>query len=87
LVIIMARPIKPPEARNTAVNISLPLGLLVRIDEAANQAGLSRSEFLRSIAERALEDADDMAVARARLADDADGWVSLGELPGGVPGG
>ena len=80
LVKPMARPVKPITKRSVAINLSLPLELLVRTDEAAAQAGVSRSEFLRSILERVLEDADDLAVAKARLVDEADGWVSLDEL-------
>jgi predicted DNA-binding protein len=76
----MARPVKPITKRSVAINLSLPLELLARTDEAAAEAGVSRSEFLRSILERVLEDADDLAVAKARLADEADGWVSLDEL-------
>jgi predicted DNA-binding protein len=76
----MARPAASLTKRSVPINFSLPLELLGRMDEMAASAGVSRSEFLRGLIEDALEDADDVAVARARLADDADGWVSLGEL-------
>jgi metal-responsive CopG/Arc/MetJ family transcriptional regulator len=50
------------------------------MDQLAAEAKLSRSEFLRNLIQEALEDAEDLAVSRKRLADEADGWVSLDEL-------
>lgn len=76
----MGRAISSITKRSVAINLSLPLELLARTDEAAAKLGLSRSEFLRTLMERALEDLDDIAVARERLADEADGWVSLDDL-------
>jgi len=82
----MARALVSVTKRSMAVNFSLPLELLGRMDELAARAGVSRSEFLRNLIEQALEDADDIAVATERLADEADGWVSLDELRAGVKG-
>lgn len=66
--------------RSVAVNFTLPLELLALMDQLAAEAKLSRSEFLRNLIQEALEDAEDLAVSRKRLADEADGWVSLDEL-------
>ncbi len=72
----MARPVTPAANRSTAVNFTLPLALLTRLDELAVQAGVSRSEFLRELIEQALEfDALDLALAeeaKRRMADSAD---------------
>jgi predicted DNA-binding protein len=76
----MARPVAAVTKRSIAVNFTLPLELLGRMDELAAGVGVSRSEFLRGLIEQALEDADDIAVSKERLADDRDGWVSLDEL-------
>lgn len=76
----MARALVSVTKRSMAVNFSLPLELLGRMDELAARTGVSRSEFLRDLIEQALEDADDVAVAKDRLADGDDGWVSLDEL-------
>jgi hypothetical protein len=38
---------------------------------------MPRSKSVQSAEERALEDADDIEVAKARLADEADEWVPL----------
>jgi len=76
----MARRVAALTRRSVAVNFTLPLELLALMDQLAAEAKLSRSEFLRNLIEEALEDADDVAVAEARLADEADGWVSLDEL-------
>ena len=76
----MARAVVSMSKRSMAVNFSLPLDLLANLDELAARAGVSRSEFLRGLIEQALEDADDVAVAKERLADEADGWVSLDDL-------
>ena len=76
----MARPVTTPDARNVAINFSLSMRLLALIDEQAARAGQSRSGFMRAILERALEDADDVEVARARLADESDEWIPLERL-------
>ena len=80
LVIPMARPVRPPDARNVAINFSLSMRLLALIDEQAARSGLSRSGFMRAILERALEDAEDVQVAKARLGDESDEWVPLDRL-------
>ncbi|MEN6305248.1 MAG: ribbon-helix-helix protein, CopG family [Armatimonadia bacterium] len=76
----MARQLTTAAKRSVAVNFTLPLELLAQADELARRAGVSRSEYLRHLIEQALEDADDIAVAKERLADETDGWVSLDEL-------
>ena len=43
------------ERRRVSVNVCLDLGLLARLDAAAEQAGTSRSELLRRIVSHALE--------------------------------
>ncbi|MBU0611465.1 MAG: ribbon-helix-helix domain-containing protein [Armatimonadetes bacterium] len=76
----MARAVADITKRSTAINFTLPLELLAHMDELAARSGVSRSEFLRGLIEQALEDAEDVAVAKERLADEADGWVSLDGL-------
>ena len=76
----MARAVADITKRSTAINFTLPLELLARMDELASLAGVSRSRYIRGLIEHALEDADDIAVAGERLADEADGWVSLDDL-------
>jgi hypothetical protein len=84
MVIPMARPVKTPDARNVAINFSLSMRLLTLIDEQAARSGLSRSGFMRAILERALEDAEDIEIAQARLADESDEWVPLDRLVAGA---
>ncbi|MBU0610694.1 MAG: ribbon-helix-helix protein, CopG family [Armatimonadetes bacterium] len=62
--------------RRVAVNISLSVGLLEHLDALAATEGLSRSAYIRAAIERAMEDADDIAVSEARLKDESDPWVS-----------
>ena len=72
----MARPVTPTANRSTAVNFTLPLAMLARLDELAAQAGVSRSEFLRELIQQALEfDAVDLELAeeaKRRMADPDD---------------
>lgn len=76
----MARAVSSMAKRCTAINFTLPLEMLAGVDELAKRAGVSRSLFLRRLIEQALEDADDVTVAKERLADETDGWVSLDDL-------
>ena len=57
--------VRDPERRRVAVNVSLDLGLLSRLDAAAERAGASRSAYLRSLIAGVLEDeaADDARLA------------------------
>lgn len=64
-----------PEARRVAVNVNLTVGLLQELDRLAEGSGLSRSAFIRQAIEHALEDAEDIAVAEARMGDPNDGVV------------
>ncbi|MCE5240501.1 ribbon-helix-helix domain-containing protein [bacterium] len=61
-----------PQARRVAVNINLSVGLLQQIDQLAEALGTSRSALIRSAIEQVLEDASDIAVADARMADPND---------------
>jgi len=49
----MAR-VREPDKRRVAVNVSLDLALLTRLDAAAERAGASRSELLRRLLTEAL---------------------------------
>jgi len=68
--------VTPTANRSTAVNFTLPLAMLARLDELAAQAGVSRSEFLRELIQQALEfDAVDLELAeeaKRRMADPDD---------------
>jgi len=62
--------VQDPERRRVAVNVSLDLGLLARLDAAAEREAASRSELLRRLLRQALEDeeAEDAALAAAAAA-------------------
>jgi len=49
--------------RRVSVNVCLDLGLLARLDAAAEREGASRSELLRQLLSRALEDKEAEAEA------------------------
>lgn len=61
--------------RRVAVNISLSVGLLEHLDALAAGEGVTRSAYIRAAIERAMEDADDIAVSETRLKDENDPWV------------
>lgn len=56
-------------APRVAMSVTITSRLREQIDRAARGQGVSRSEFVRQAVEEALEDLDDVEVARARLAD------------------
>ena len=58
--------------QQVVVNISLAVGLLEKVDQAAEESGVSRAAFIRQALERALEDAEDTAISTARLQDPGD---------------
>lgn len=66
--------------RCVAVTANLSVDLLQELDRLAEKLGLGRSELIRQAIERMLEDADDIAVSEARMADDDDGVVSWAQV-------
>jgi len=58
-----------------AVNVDLSVGLLERIDRLAESTGVTRVALIRQAVEDLLEDAEDIAVSEARLADAEDPLV------------
>lgn len=50
--------VRDPESRRVPVNVSLELGLLARLDAAAERHGASRSAYLRQLLAEALDDDD-----------------------------
>jgi predicted DNA-binding protein len=68
------------EARRVAVNVNLTVGLLERIDRLAETAGVTRSALIRQAIEDMLEDAEDIAISEARLADEDDPLVPWGQV-------
>ena len=50
--------VQDPERRRVAVNVSLDIGLLARLDAAAVRRRMSRSELLRRLVSEALEAED-----------------------------
>lgn len=69
-----------PGCRCVAVKVSLSVDLLQELDRLAETLGLSRSELIRQAIERTLEDADDIAVSEARMADANDGVVPWAQV-------
>jgi metal-responsive CopG/Arc/MetJ family transcriptional regulator len=59
--------VQTAEGRRVAVNVSLDLGLLARLDAAAGREGATRSELLRRLLRHALdeEEREDEALAAA----------------------
>jgi predicted DNA-binding protein len=63
------------DSERVAVNVDLTAGLLERIDRLAESAGVTRSALIRQAIQDTLEDAEDIAVSEARLADEDDPLV------------
>jgi predicted DNA-binding protein len=63
------------DSAHVAVNVDLTVGLLERIDRLAESAGVTRSALIGQAIEDLLEDAEDIAVSEARLADEDDPLV------------
>lgn len=72
-----------PEAQ---ISVTLTADLLERIDALAESAGLTRAELIRQAIHDLLEDAEDIAVSEARLADTDDPVVPWEEVDMGVAG-
>jgi predicted DNA-binding protein len=79
----MARAVADITKRSTAVNFTLPVGLLADVDQLAARQGMSRSQLLRKLIEEALEldqvDLQLAAEAKQRLADEEDVAVTYAQ--------
>ena len=71
-------------SRRVAVNVNLTVGLLDRIDRLAESSGSTRSALIRQAVEDMLEDAEDIAVSEARLADPDDPLVPWEQVRAGA---
>lgn len=63
--------VRDPERRRVAVNVSLDLGLLSRLDAAAEREGTTRSALLRRLLAQALQDEDTEDALLAAAAEEA----------------
>jgi predicted DNA-binding protein len=63
--------VQDPERRRVAVNVSLDLGLLSRLDAAAEREGTTRSALLRRLLAQALEDEETEDALLAAAAEEA----------------
>lgn len=65
--------VQDPERRRVAVNVSLDLGLLSRLDAAAEREGTTRSALLRRLLTQALGDEETEDALLAAAAKEAHG--------------